>query len=104
MTMTNEEYEAFNEKVRECGHLAGLSRFIDFLSFGGKTDNWMDIKWGGSSLRLEIRENEIRMIYTSEIGATKDAINSLTVHRAKNWDAEKKQWIPIQTDTPKEGA
>ena len=87
MALTDEEYDALRAKVREVGHLSELSEFIDFLALSPGC-NWLDIKWGGRTLRLEIREETIRIIHGWEIQVEKDAINSLTV-RYKNTPATK---------------
>jgi hypothetical protein len=65
--------------VQQQGSLSQLSRFLTFVNFGNPDEQWLEIQWGGRPLRLEIRDETIRLIAGETLHITQDARNSLTV-------------------------
>lgn len=88
-------YSELKKKVLALGHFSGLSKLINFIVFGER--NWLEITWGGTALRLDIKEDEIHLCYSSDLYSIPTGGNALTVRRLKNWDAEKGQWLEIES-------
>ena len=76
--MNDAEYAEFLQKVRDLGHLSHLSERVEFLALTPNHD-WLDIKLGEVSVRIDIKNDEIYVLSHAKIDIKRMAMNSVSI-------------------------